>query len=104
MICASEDVGNADPQAFSVAVAVRTGSGTDRNAGSKIILAQAVHYVACAPKSNAAYMVFSRWIESVKIIRRAVPDHLRDAHYKGAAKNLDMELDINMRMIIQIIM
>ena len=87
MICASEDVGNADPQALQVAVAASQAVERIGMPEARIILAQAVTYVASAPKSNAAYMAVDQALESVRNHRiGAVPNHLRDAHYKGAAK------------------
>ena len=87
MICASEDVGNADPQALQVAVAASQAVDLIGMPEARIILAQAVTYVASAPKSNAAYMAVDQALESVRNHKiGAVPNHLRDAHYKGAAK------------------
>ena len=87
MICASEDVGNADPQALQVAVAASQAVERIGMPEARIILAQAVTYVASAPKSNAAYMAVDQALESVRNQKiGAVPNHLRDAHYKGAAK------------------
>ena len=87
MICASEDVGNADPQALQVAVAASQAVERIGMPEARIILAQAVTYVASAPKSNAAYMAVDHALESVRNHKiGAVPNHLRDAHYKGAAK------------------
>ena len=86
MICASEDVGNADPQALSVAVAAAQAVERIGMPESQIILSQAVTYVACAPKSNSACNAIFAANEAVKRIRTTVPAHLRDAHYKGAAK------------------
>ena len=86
MICASEDVGNADPQALQVAVAASQAVERIGMPEARIKLAQAVTYVASAPKSNAAYMAVDRALESVRNHKiGAVPNHLRDAHYKGAA-------------------
>ena len=87
MICASEDVGNADPQALQVAVAASQAVERIGMPEARIILAQAVTYVASAPKSNAAYMAVDHALESVRNHKiGAVPNHLRYAHYKGAAK------------------
>lgn len=87
MICASEDVGNADPMALQVAVAAAQAVERIGMPEAQIILAQAVTYVATAPKSNAALGIF----EAMEEVRRSgnmkVPAHLQDAHYKGA-KNL----------------
>jgi len=87
MICASEDVGNADPMALTVAVSAAQAVERVGFPEAQIILAQAAAYVACAPKSNSAVMAISKAMESVKSKRTSVPVHLQDAHYKGA-KNL----------------
>lgn len=86
MICASEDVGNADPQALQIAVAA---SLTVERVGlpeGQYALAQAASYVATAPKSNACCGYF----EALDEVRRSgslpIPPHLQDAHYKGAEK------------------
>ncbi|MDO4941399.1 MAG: replication-associated recombination protein A [Lachnospiraceae bacterium] len=87
MICASEDVGNADPQAIQVAVAASEAVERIGMPEARIILAQAVAYVASAPKSNAACMAIDEALHIVRTKRvSGVPNHLRDAHYKGAAK------------------
>lgn len=87
MICASEDVGNADPLALQVAVAASQAVERIGMPEAQIILAQAVTYIACAPKSNAAYVSVGKAMEVVKNEKTAsIPAHLRDAHYKGAAK------------------
>jgi len=86
-ICAAEDVGNADPQALVVAMAAVQAVQFLGMPEARIPLAQAVTYIACAPKSNAAYIALDRAIEDVKSRNCGmVPLHLRDAHYKGAAK------------------
>lgn len=86
MICASEDVGNADPQALVVAVAASQAVERLGMPEAQITLSQAVTYVASAPKSNAACMAVFNASESVKSVRTTVPPHLQDSHYKGAAK------------------
>ena len=87
MICASEDVGNADPQALQVAVAASLAVERVGLPEARIILAQAVTYVAGAPKSNAAYMAVNQALEAVRKRKNGmVPNHLRDASYKGASK------------------
>lgn len=86
MICASEDVGNADPQALVVAVAAAQAVERLGMPEAQITLSQAVTYVASAPKSNAACMAVFNAAESVKSVRTTVPPHLQDSHYKGAAK------------------
>lgn len=85
MICASEDVGNADPQALVVATAAAQAVERLGMPEARIVLSQAVLYVACAPKSNAACLAVDRAMESVKSKKTSVPPHLQDAHYSGAA-------------------
>ena len=85
MICASEDVGNADPQALTVAVSAAQAVERVGMPEAAIILSQAVTYVATAPKSNAACMAISQAQQTVEETRTMpVPVHLKDAHYKGA--------------------
>ncbi len=87
MICASEDVGNADPNALTVAVSAAQAVERLGMPEARIVLAQAVTYVASAPKSNAAYMAVDKALGVVRESRTApVPTYLCDAHYKGAAK------------------
>lgn len=87
MICASEDVGNADPQALSVAVSAALAVERIGMPEAQIILSQAVTYVASAPKSNASCLAISRAMEAVKNTRTSpVPVHLQDSHYPGAQK------------------
>ena len=87
MICASEDVGNADPQAIQVAVAAAQAVERIGWPESGIILSQAVTYVATAPKSNAAVCAIEEAQNAVRETGNLpVPPHLQDAHYKGAAK------------------
>lgn len=87
VICASEDVGNADPQALVVANAAMQISEFIGFPEARIPLAQATVYVACAPKSNAAYMAVEKAIQDVSEERtQEVPDHLKDASYRGAEK------------------
>lgn len=85
MICASEDVGNADPQALQVAVAAAQAVERIGMPEAQIILSQAVTYVAGAPKSNAACNAIFSALERVRLTKTTVPSHLQDAHYKGAA-------------------
>ncbi len=87
MVCASEDVGNADPQALQVAVAASLAVERLGMPEARITLSQAASYIATAPKSNAAYLA----IEKAQITLREtgnlpIPSHLQDAHYKSAAK------------------
>lgn len=87
MICASEDVGNADPQALAVAVSASQAVERIGMPEAQIILAQAVTYVATAPKSNAAVCAIGEAMEAVRSQKTMpVPVHLQDAHYKGSAK------------------
>ncbi len=85
IISASEDVGNADPQALSVAVAVQQALEFIGLPEGRISLAQATVYLASAPKSNASYMGLEKASEDVKNeTTKEVPTHLKDAHYSGA--------------------
>lgn len=85
MICAAEDVSNADPQALVVAVSAAQAVERIGMPESQIILAQAVSYVASAPKSNSAVNAIDKAMETVKNEKAgAVPPHLMDSHYKGA--------------------
>ncbi|MDA3847172.1 MAG: replication-associated recombination protein A [Vallitaleaceae bacterium] len=87
MICASEDVGNADPRALQVAVAAAQAADYIGFPEAQIILAQAVAYVACAPKSNASMKAIFAAMEDVKTIQiDTIPPYLQDAHYKSASK------------------
>lgn len=87
MICASEDVGNADPQALAVAVNASLASERVGMPEAQIILAQAAAYIACAPKSNSSCAAISAAMGEVERSGSLpIPTHLQDAHYKGAAK------------------
>lgn len=86
MICASEDVGNADPMALVVAVSAAQAAERVGMPEAQIILSQAVTYIACAPKSNSASNAIFAADEAVKQYQTSVPVHLKDAHYKGAQK------------------
>lgn len=87
MICASEDVGNADPNALTVAVSAAQAVERVGMPEAQIILAQAVTYVASAPKSNASCMAVFQAMDTVRNTKTApIPVHLQDAHYKGAGK------------------
>lgn len=87
MICAAEDVGNADPQALQVAVSASLAVERVGMPEAQIILSQAVAYVATAPKSNSACNAI---FEATACVKEKgdlpIPVHLKDAHYKGAAK------------------
>ncbi|BES65389.1 replication-associated recombination protein A [Gottschalkiaceae bacterium SANA] len=84
MISAAEDVGNADPQAIQLAVAVAQGVERIGMPEGRILLAQATTYLASAPKSNASYVGINRALEKVKTEKIAtVPEHLKDATARG---------------------
>ena len=87
MICAAEDVGNADPVALTVAVSAAQAVERIGMPEAQIILSQAVLYVATAPKSNSAVNAIFAANENVRQYKTTVPSHLQDAHYKGS-KNL----------------
>ena len=87
MICAAEDVGNADPMALTVAVSASQAVERIGMPEARIILSQAVLYVACAPKSNAAVSAIGLAMDNVRKQKTTVPVHLQDTHYQGA-KNL----------------
>lgn len=87
MICAAEDVGNADPQALTVAVSAAQAVERIGMPEAQIILSQAVLYVATAPKSNSACNAVFEAMDAVKNQRSmSVPVHLQDSHYGGSAK------------------
>ena len=86
MILASEDIGNADPQALVVATAAAQAVERVGMPESQIILSQAAAYMACAPKSNAAVNAIFAALDSVKRTKTTVPVHLQDAHYGGHEK------------------
>lgn len=87
MICASEDVGNADPQALQVAVAASLAVERVGMPEAQIILSQAAAYIATAPKSNASCVAIEEAMRAVNNTKNVnIPIHLKDAHYKGAAK------------------
>jgi len=87
VICAAEDVGNADPAALMLAVAAMEAVQFVGMPEARIPLAEAVTYIACAPKSNAAYLAIERAIQDVRENRTLpVPKHLRDASYRGAKR------------------
>jgi len=87
VICAAEDVGNADPAALMLAVAAMHATEFVGMPEARIPLAEAVTYIACAPKSNAAYLAIDAAMADVRENRTIpVPIHLRDASYKGAKR------------------
>ena len=87
MICAAEDVSNADPQALVVAVSAAQAIERIGMPEAQIILSQAATYVASAPKSNSAVNAIGEAMQVVQSERiSGIPPHLQDAHYGGAAK------------------
>ncbi len=87
VIAASEDVGNADPRAIIVATAAYQAVERIGMPEGAIPLAQAAVYVAAAPKSNASYLGIQEAMNDIEAGKLApVPDHLKDSHYKGAAR------------------
>jgi putative ATPase len=87
VIAASEDIGNADPQALVVAMAAANATEFVGLPECRINLAQAVTYLATAPKSNASYMAVDAALDDVRSKRvLPVPTHLRDGHYPGAKR------------------
>lgn len=86
-ICAAEDVGNADPFALVLAMSAVQAVQFLGMPEARIPLAEAVTYIASAPKSNAAYLAIDEALAEVRSKNcGTVPMHLRDAHYKGASK------------------
>jgi len=87
IICASEDVGNADPNALSVAVSAMNALEFIGMPEAKLCIAQAALYVTTAPKSNAVTKAITgaqRWLKNNRL--QKVPRHLRDSHYSGAKR------------------
>jgi len=86
VICASEDVGNADPHALQVAVAAMQAVQFIGMPEGMFALSQATIYIACAPKSNASCTAITTALEDVaKVQIKSIPPHLQDAHYQAAA-------------------
>lgn len=86
IISASEDVGNADPQALTIATSAFDAVNFVGMPEARIILAQAATYIACAPKSNASYVGIDKAMGDIENIQTGhIPAHLRDSHYKGAS-------------------
>ncbi len=83
MICASEDVGNADPMAMVIASSAAASVERVGMPEAQLILAQAAIYIASAPKSNACTNAIFEAMHSVKTVKTTVPVHLQDAHYRG---------------------
>jgi putative ATPase len=87
VICASEDIGNADPQALVIANNALQAVREIGMPEARIILAQAAVYVACAPKSNAAYKGIDAALADIKQgLNMPVPLHLKNAVYEGEKK------------------
>lgn len=87
MIAAAEDVSNADPNALVIATAAAQAVERLGMPEARIVLAQAVTYIACAPKSNASYLAIDKALDMVKKQQMVtIPNHLKDAHYPGATK------------------
>jgi putative ATPase len=87
MISAAEDIGMADPQALTLAVSAAEGVALIGMPEGRILLAEAVVYLATAPKSNASYKALDAAIADVRAGRIGrIPVHLRDAHYAGAKR------------------
>lgn len=84
MICASEDVGNADPMAIVVATSASQAVERIGMPEAQIILSQAAIYVASAPKSNACCNAIFAAMDCVRQKKTTVPSHLQDAHYRGS--------------------
>lgn len=87
VISASEDIGNAEPLALTVAMAAADAVQFIGMPEARISLAQAVVFLACAPKSNASYLAVDAAIDAVKHVSNSnVPVHLQDTHYSGSKK------------------
>lgn len=87
VICAAEDVGMADPNALVVTTSAFNALERIGMPEGRIILSEAVTYIARAPKDNSSYVAIDRALDLVENTGNlSVPPHLRDAHYKGAAK------------------
>ena len=86
MICASEDVGNADSMALTVAASAALAVERVGMPEAQIILSQAALYVATAPKSNSAVNAIYAAMENVRQVTTSVPPHLQDSHYGGSRK------------------
>jgi putative ATPase len=86
VISASEDVGNADPNALNVAVNCFNAINVIGMPEGRIPLAQATIYIACAPKSNTAYMAINKALDYMNTYNPDVPNTLKDQSYKSASK------------------
>jgi putative ATPase len=86
-ICASEDVGNADPQALILSTSAMHAAEFIGMPEARIVLAQAAVYVACSPKSNASYLGIEKAMKDVQLKKtQVIPAALKDASYPGAQK------------------
>ena len=83
MICASEDVGMADPMAIVVATSVSLAVERIGLPEARILLSEAAVYVAAAPKSNASYLAVGKALENVQRVKAQVPGHLKNIHANG---------------------
>lgn len=93
VICASEDVGNADPQALVIANSAFQAITVIGMPEGRIILSQAALYVACAPKSNSAIIAIDKALEDIRNEQiKDVPKHLQDGHYSGS-KSMGIGVD-----------
>lgn len=104
MICASEDVGNADPRALEVAVAASQAVERLGMPEARIVLAQAVTYIACAPKSNAAYMAVDAALDRVRNEKQQLFQRISGMRIIRGLRSLGMVKVTGMHMIILIIM
>ncbi|SFH47221.1 putative ATPase [Tindallia magadiensis] len=86
IIAASEDIGNADSNGLTIATAAHYAVKHIGMPEARIVLSQAVTYLATAPKSNAAYLAINKAMADVSNITTDVPKHLRDSHYQNASK------------------
>ncbi|MCI8490536.1 MAG: replication-associated recombination protein A [Lachnospiraceae bacterium] len=87
MICAAEDVGMADPNALTVAVSAAQAAERLGMPEARIVLSEAVTYVATAPKSNSAYLAINKALEVVKQTQTApIPSYLQDSSYKSSGR------------------
>ncbi len=87
MICAAEDVGMADPDALTVAVSAAQAAERLGMPEARIVLSEAVTYVATAPKSNSAYLAINKALEVVKQTQTApIPSYLQDSSYKSSGR------------------
>lgn len=87
MICAAEDVGMADPNALTVAVSAAQAAERLGMPEARIVLSEAVTYVATAPKSNSAYLAINKALEVIKQTQTApIPSYLQDSSYKSSGR------------------